>query len=62
MSIVEVKDMVATKKQCDTCTNVRGLGKKHFSPHVWCNPEKAYFERDHVCNKWSDVEDEDNNC
>jgi len=54
--------MVATKKQCDTCTNVRGLGKKHFSPHVWCNPEKAYFERDHVCNKWSDVEDEDNNC
>ena len=61
MSIVEVKDMVATKKQCDTCTNVRGLGKKHFSPHVWCNWNKAYFENEHTCDNWA-VEDEDNNC
>ena len=41
-----------TKKQCDNCINVRGLGKKHFSPHLWCNPEHAYFERDHTCSRW----------
>ena len=39
-----------TKKQCDTCGNARGI--THFAPHVWCNPLKAYFERDHTCKNW----------
>jgi len=51
---------MTTKKQCDTCTNVRGLGKKNYSPHVWCNWNKAYFENEHTCDIWT-VEDEDNN-
>jgi len=39
-------------KTCNTCINVRGLGKKHFAPHYWCNIERAYFERDHACKAW----------
>lgn len=37
-------------ERCDTCINVRG--SNHFSPHAWCNLERAFFEKDHSCGQW----------